>query len=548
VADPLVPRRASWARCWLEGAGAAILLCPGLLWTELSRTHIDLYHRLLPLTTVQRALAVDLVALSLLAMVVIRLLDRVPSNRVGSRFAGGRSPMLLLWALWLALLAARAVAGLIVAQVLWWQQITTARVFLLALLLALLLWLISARAWKRTVQAVRFGILLLGFCIFWMVPLLISASLVHQPWDQPSFQKPLAAAPAAHPRIVWLLFDEMSYQQVFGHRWPGLELPNLDRLRTESVTFSSIQPDGYFTEDVIPSLLLGKPIDEVRATSSGWMIYRSGTHGSWRRFDGNQTLFQDALRIGWTTGAIGSYNPYCRILKDQLDFCWMDMPPLPDHLSRSRSTVGNVLAPLAANWQRISADQAHVPASGSASSLDTLGAVRAANALIADPQIDICFVHLPLPHPPGDYNRITGKIGAAGSYIDNLALSDRILGQLLTDIAQSPAASRTTLLLSSDHSWRTWIWRNSFGWTHEDEVASDHGQFDPRPMLMVRFPGQTSSIEVSHPVPLLGIHDLIEKSMAGQIGNPQQLQSWAAQQQGSDRHSPSPSAVSPGSQ
>lgn len=532
MADPVVPRGSSWARCWLEGAGAAILLAPGLLWSELSRTHIDLYHRLLPLTTVQRALAVDLVALSLLAMIVIRLLDPLRSK---SR------PLLLLWALWFALLAARLVAGLIVAQLLWWQQITTLRVFLLVLVLALFVWLLSPRVWSRTVQVLRFGILLLGFCIFWMVPMLVSASLVHQPWDQPSFQKPLAAAPAAHPRIVWLLFDEMSYDQVFGHRWPGLQLPSLDRLRAESVTFSAIQPDGYFTEDVIPSLLLGQPIDDVRGTPSGWMIYRSGKQAPWRRFDGTQTLFEDALRAGWTTGAIGSWNPYCRILQDQLDFCWMDMPPLPDHLSRSRSTFGNVLAPLAANWTRLSSGHA-VPPSGSASSLDSLGAVRAARALIADPQIDLCFLHLPLPHPPGDYNRTTGKIGPGGSYIDNLALSDRILGQLLTDIAQTPAAGRTTLLLSSDHSWRTFIWRDSFGWTHEDELASDHGKFDPRPMLMVRFPGQTTAAGVSRPVPLLAMHDLIEKMIAGQIGNRQQLETWAAQQTASDRQSPPPSS------
>jgi hypothetical protein len=528
VAERTIPSHgSSWGRCWLEGAGAAILLSPGLLWSELSRTHIDLYHRLLPLTTVQRALAIDLIVLSLGAMVVIRLLDRTASPSRGAH-RGGRL-VVLVWALWFGLLAARAVAGAMVAQVLSWQQITTGRVFLLTVVVGGLVWLVSARGWEQMVKVVRFATLLLGFCIFWMIPVLLSGSLVHQPWDQPSFRKTVQSGDSQHPRIVWLLFDEMSYEQVFAHRWPDLELPNLDRLRAESVTFSDIRPDGYFTEDVIPSLLLGQPIEQVRGTPAGWMIYQSRHKGPWLRFDGNQTLFADAEREGWTTGAIGSYNPYCRLLKDQLDFCWMDLPALPDHFSRTQSTLGNVLAPLAANGSRMFSGHERVESS---SSLDSIGAVQAGDAQIGDAQIDLCFVHLPLPHPPGAYDRRTGKIGPTGSYIDNLALSDGILGQMLADIAASPAAGRTTVVLSSDHSWRTFLWRHAFGWTREDELAFalQGSHFEPRPMLMVRFPGETSAAEINRPVPLLAMHDLIEKLMAGQIGNPQQLESWAEHQ------------------
>ncbi|MGA8111440.1 MAG: hypothetical protein WB974_18520 [Acidobacteriaceae bacterium] len=523
MAERFTPsRRSSWGRCWLEGAGAAILLSPGLLWSELSRTHIDLYHRLLPLTTVDRALAIDLILLSLAAMVATRLLDRIARPR-----DSGRRMVLLLWAVWFGLLAARAAAGAIVAQVVWWQQITTGRVFLLTVVGCGLVWLVSGRAWRQMVRGVRFGLLMLGFCLFWMIPVLVTASLARQPWDQASFRKPVPAAAPGHRRIVWLLFDEMSYEQVFVHRFPGLELPNLDGLRGESVTFSDVRPDGYFTEDVIPSLLLGEPIDQVRGTPSGWMSYQSRRHGPWQRFDGSRTLFADAEREGWTTGAIGSYNPYCRILKDQLDFCWMDLPPLPDHFSRDRTTVGNVVAPVVANWDKILDGGARGESRGS---LDSIPAVRAGDALIGDAPIELCFVHLPMPHPPGGYDRHTGKIGPGGSYIDNLALSDRILGQMLADIAASPAADRTTVILSSDHSWRTFLWRHAFGWTREDELASDHGKFEPRPMLMVRFPGERTAAEVSGPVPLLGMHDLIEQLMAGQIGNPQQLEGWAGEQ------------------
>lgn len=527
--DKITEQPTSWIRSWLEGAGAAILLTPGLMWLQLSRTHIDLYHRLLPLTTVDRALALDLVQLSLAAMVMVRGLEAA-ERRFGMTPGGaGRRLILLVWALWFGLLAARTVAGLIVAQVLWWQQITTGRAFLLVAVVLGLVWLASGRWYRAAVRGLRFALMLLGFCIFWMAPALVIASLARQPHDEAEFRKPVPAA-APHARIVWLLFDEMSYDQVFDHRWPGLELPNLDKMRGESVTFSNVQPDGFFTEDVIPSLLLGKPIDDVLGTASGGMVYRTAAKSPWQRWDGGQTLFADAEREGWTTGALGSYNPYCRILRDQLDFCWMDLQALPDHLSRDQSTWGNVVAPLRADWERTVGRK---PARRAAdpTSLETLGAVSAADRLIGDTAVDLCFIHLPVPHPAGNYDRRTGRIGAGGSYVDNLALADRVLGHLLEDIGNSGATERTTVIVSSDHSWRVWLWRHSYGWTSEDEAASGHGKFDPRPMLMVRFPVETAAATViSRPVPLLAMHALVEQMMAGKIEDQQQLETWAATQ------------------
>ncbi|HEX4007224.1 MAG TPA: sulfatase-like hydrolase/transferase [Acidobacteriaceae bacterium] len=524
------PARTPWPRCWLEGAGAAILLSPGLLWSQLSQTHIDAFHRLLPLNTVARALAVDLLLLSIAATLVVRGMEAISAPPAGTSKPGRRS-ILLLWALWFGLLAARCVAGMIVAQVLWWRQITTGRAFLLTAGVLLILWLASTRGYAWTIRALRFAVLLTGFSILWMIPALIVAGLAHQPYDQAQLRKPLPPATSSHRRVVWLLFDEMSYDQVFVHRWPGLDLPNLDKLRGQSVTFTGVQPDGFFTEDVIPSLFLGKPIEDVRGTPGGWMIFQPAQHAPWQRFDGSQTLFADAQRAGWTTGAIGEYNPYCRILKDQLDFCWMDMPPLPDHLSRDNSTLANVVAPLAADWQRVfRKHRPHPPGPKAPTSVDDLAAVHAGSNLIADDAIDLCFVHLPLPHPPGNYDRKTGRIGPGGSYIDNLALSDKALGALLAAIAATGNAGQTTVIVSSDHSWRTRLWRNNFGWTQEDEAASRHGHFDPRPMLMVKFPGETTAQAVDRPVPLLSMHALVEAMIAGRIDNAQQLETWAAQQ------------------
>ena len=511
----------------MEGGGAALLLAPGLIWNQLSQTHLDLYHRLLPINTVVRALAIDVAVLWVLATLALRGLELVAGRGEGSRSTGRSNFRLLVWALWFGLLASRIITGLIVAQLLTWQELSGARAFMVTAGVLVAIWLIARRAYAATVRGLRVVVLLLGFSMFWALPMLVVAGMAHQPRDVVEFRNPVPVATAPHRRIVWLLFDEMSYDQVFVHRWPGLELPNLDRLRAQSVTFSDMQPDGYFTEQVIPSLLLGRPIVSARSTTAGALLYQSTKGGPWTSFDGNATLFADAQRDGWTTGISGDYNPYCRILRDQLDSCWMRLIVFGEHLSRDKSTWGNVTAPVRAAWARA----VHKEFEPAPSEAEVFAAMMThAQHLIGDEQIDFAFVHLYLPHPPGFYDRKTGQVRVGGSYIDNLALADRSLGDLMGWIAATPSANQTTLIVSSDHSWRVGIWRHGFGWTKEDELASGHGHFDPRPTLIVRFPGQSAPAEVEHPVPLLAMHDMIERMFAGQIGDPQQLETWAAKQ------------------
>jgi hypothetical protein len=156
--------------------------------------------------------------------------------------------------------------------------------------------------------------------------------------------------------------------------------------------------------------------------------------------------------------------------------------------------------------------------------------MNSARSLVSDDSIDFAFVHLYLPHPPGFYDRKTGTVQFGGSYIDNLALADRALGDLLQALGSTSSAGETTLIVSSDHSWRVGIWRHEFGWTREDEVASDHGRFDPRPLLLVRFPGENEGMKITRAFPLIDMHAMIEAMLGGRMNSAADLQAWAAQQ------------------
>src|SRR5579875_3519393 len=86
------------ARNWLEGAGIGILLTLGLTWNQLSPTHLDLYHKLLPVTSIVRAITLWLAIACLLGTAVVWLLDKMALT--------GRRPLeALLWGLLFAGLA-----------------------------------------------------------------------------------------------------------------------------------------------------------------------------------------------------------------------------------------------------------------------------------------------------------------------------------------------------------------------------------------------------------------------------------------------------------
>lgn len=132
---------------------------------------------------------------------------------------------------------------------------------------------------------------------------------------------------------------------------------------------------------------------------------------------------------------------------------------------------------------------------------------------------DFVLIHLPIPHPPAFYSRRTGRFDkyGHGSYIDNLALSDKALGHLLTILKQSPRWKNTSVVICGDHSWRVYMWANVQYWTAEDQAASHGAIFDPRPMLMVHLAGQTTAGTVDVPFPLLGVHNILDNLAEGKL-------------------------------
>ena len=349
-----------------------------------------------------------------------------------------------------------------------------------------------------------------------------------------------SARPAPHPRIIWVILDELSYRQVYEHRYASLALPAFDRLAAQSTVFTQVVPAGLMTEYIVPSLFTALPADAMRSSADGRQLYlHDPANDRWQTFDPHHTVFQDALDRGYSTGITGWYNPYCRILAPVLDHCfWSNHILIPGGISKDKTLPGNVLAPflndyldtseLFLSWRNQptpldrTVAEAHLH--------DYADLLAASDALLNNSSADLLYLHLPIPHPFGIYNRHTRQFTTGpATYIDNLALADVCLAHLRAQLEQRGEWDSSTILIMGDHSWRTqpiWLW--SLAWYPEEQNASDGGKFDPRPAYIVKLPNQHQPAHIDTPYPAIRTRALINALMDQRIQSPQDLEDWVA--------------------
>jgi Sulfatase len=327
-----------------------------------------------------------------------------------------------------------------------------------------------------------------------------------------------------HPRLVWIVFDELSYDQVFEDRADGLALPNFDALRSESTVFTDAQPIGDHTVKILPSLLSGHVIDKYNFTFDNRLRVRDlGTQG-YTLLNGSGTVFADAQKNGWRTAAVGWYNPYCTIYEGAIDDCyWMNLDRMDGPMAPDASFWGNVWSPLRQAGEQIvwpaRADENICTYAVRQRTRTYVDLEAHAAQILKSDQADFVFLHLPVPHSPAIWNRARGGYAqrCGGSYLDNLALADRELGSIVETLKSSPRWKDTTLIVEGDHSWRLWLWNDQPGWTAEDREASQAG-FDPRPAVIVHHAGQTQPQVNDTPWSLINVHTIVEEVLHGGMG------------------------------
>jgi hypothetical protein len=328
--------------------------------------------------------------------------------------------------------------------------------------------------------------------------------------------------PRQHPLLVWVVFDELSYDQAFEHRARDLNLPAFDAMRAISTVFTDVQPVGLKTVKIIPSLLSGHPVDDFKFTfDNRFYVHYTGLHG-WHPLTGADTVFGDAHERGWRTAAVGWYNPYCTIYADALDNCyWTNWDKIDGPMAQRKTFNRNLSAPLEEVVREIRsstmADRANCSYEVHERLITHLDLEKHAFDLLKTDQADFVFLHFSIPHSPNVWSRIDDNYTSTcdSSYIDNLALVDIELGRILKTLQASPRWKDTSLIVQGDHSWRIHLWDWLPAWTDEDDHAS-RGVFDTRPALLIHQAGQSTPRTNSTAWPVNQVHDVIDEIVRNQ--------------------------------
>jgi hypothetical protein len=531
----VVGQRLTLAAVVIPAFGVATLCMLPILGALDSPTHNTIYHLAGPAS----ALFVPvLFNLALLALVLALLLYFArPTHRFGI-FIWSACFLSVLWVLLKSL-------------TMLYQLHFPHRVSLSVFVLCILCTVLSAALWKpsRTPlydRARHVGSQLLGLAAIF--GLILVVQLIWFGWqarhlnDPVAFDRPqkVPASGQPHPLVLWIVFDEMSHAQALDERAPGLALPNIDRFAAQSNVFADVKPAGLYTDIVLPSLLTGLSIDAVRSSADGRSLRMHLAHGPdhvdpWKTFDARQTVFSDALSLGYSPAAVGWYNPYCRLLGSVLDQCFWTGQTDFTAMYPARNIHDNLFhLPLrllkeipgflfahrnAAMNQAVDA-QLHID--------DYNQIYQAADTVLTQPSLNFVLLHLPIPHPNGIYDRAHGVLTTGKStYLDNLALVDRYLGHVRQVLEQQHQWDSATIILMGDHSWRTkLLWRTDPRWSAEEQAASHGGQFDDRPFYALKLPHQTMPQRIESPYNAVNTHALLDQLLRRDITTPEQLAQW----------------------
>jgi Sulfatase len=299
--------------------------------------------------------------------------------------------------------------------------------------------------------------------------------------DQPN--APLLSQKPNARRLIWIIFDELDQSLVFDHRPASVQLPEFDRLRSESRYLDHVEAPGLYTMEAVPGMLSEDQVDHARQLGPGDLLLRRGREAA--RWSAQRNIFDDLHDAGVNSAILGAELPYCRAIGHSVASCnWfpsgtvdiaLNRPSILDrtwYLLRTRpfafpglSSTRFYRAPLFDEETRRESRRAE------AASFEQMR--HRAIELAADTRFQLVYMHFPIPHLLGFYDRSSAQYSMSdfSSYLDNLALADRTLGDVRATLERDGLWDRTVLLVTSDHPLRDWIIEDA-GWWNDSETAS----------------------------------------------------------------------------
>ncbi len=337
-------------------------------------------------------------------------------------------------------------------------------------------------------------------------------------------------------RVVWIIFDEFDYRAAFEDRPELLKLPEIDRLAGESFFAVNAFPPAGETLLSLPSLTTGKIVTQTKMQSPTNLGVRFAGETDFTNWRTAPNIFTAANKIGANVGAVGWFHPYCRLFPDAIDKCVMtknysgwfpDKHPggfpasLTDYFWRLGLTVPIVTSFLPKVDDYLAERENFIAIIKNLS--------RDGAEMATDRDLSLVLLHYPVPHQPYVYHSDSGEFSekTGANYFDHLALADKIFGELRRAMERAGIWNETTVIVSSDHWWRTMNWQTEGNWTAE-EAAIASAEKDFRVPFIVKPVNQTAENHLVYDAPFNTVltHDLLLAILSGEIASSKEIASW----------------------
>jgi hypothetical protein len=310
-----------------------------------------------------------------------------------------------------------------------------------------------------------------------------------------------------HPRVVWIVFDQTDYRMAFEKRSPGVQLPEFDRLRGESLFCVNACSPHEATISSMPALISGQRFSSIGIANSSDLkvqLADTGADTTWSRLP---SVFAEARALGVNTALVGWFHPYDRVLGKGLNYCaWFPFPMFEP--ARAKTVTAALRREIACTAWSLHIRRCYIAI--------CQGSLKESLSLVTNNIYGLTLLHLPPPHNPGIYLPEKDQFTFWGvpsivGYFGNLVLADRELGQMRSAMETSGQWDKTWLIISADHS----LGLNSY-----------IGQPDTRVPFIVKPPGANEPITYSPEINTILTHDLILAILRGEITSQRELVPW----------------------
>lgn len=313
--------------------------------------------------------------------------------------------------------------------------------------------------------------------------------------------------------VVWIIFDELDYGLTLGS--PVLQqadaIPNLRRLSRMGVSAVQAYSPARDTEASLPALLSGYALAGLRFDERGdlWLRTRNaGTH----RFQEADSIF-GRLPAGPRSAAIlGYFHPYCTVFHS--------VAPCEDF---SEANVGRWYDALLFFSQPVIAAARWLP--GSVHLPGSLFRTFEPMYRITEHTVQdfphylslndkaLVFIHVNLPHPPGDYVQRALHYSSPGndreSYRRNLRLVDQLTAEALELLQKRAGTQELLLVVSSDH------------WLRIDSPST------PKTIPWIAWHvGESKGATITAPISTVHTSELVTDFLAGRIRQQDDIVAW----------------------